>query len=643
MNRKKAKTVILVFSLFWSLLAPIFFSATAIATTEIENKEEPDHLIIPQAQIEADTNTRTNREVKAVRNDYVSINLDTNKISLLLSKTDLVTDSANVTVKTSHYSGYTLSFNIKNDYDGLKNHQDNSKTIPAITETVAAPNFPTLGWGYTFDEDSNKVFHPAPLENTTVASSSINGSQNYPLTIGARVDGSLPQGSYGNTLTFTAVANPLTVAICNPDAKTIYEAVCMQDMNSDIIASMPTGIEYQLIDVRDQKQYSIMADDMGAVMMLQNLDLDLSTGVTLTKDTTDLNSKDFWTPNITRVDDYYDIVSSNEKYNAAIENGKISADKAIMYELGDYYYTGGYHTFNYQDENNLFMPNTEGKLTYHDDKDLHECYYADGEYEGNPGFFKAYLKYSRTQWYNCDDEIVPVAVENPLGFGKYFTADSTVNPKGHIGNLYSAAAVVAVDNINDMVVKDKVEYLGNDYINTNLSTDSICPRNWHLLKPNDSKGKTDFPYYNSLTHPVRTEYATRVGREVNSQRLIIDSQMPNFDTTVGIYGQIRINEPAQLSVRCGITTNVFQIKYYASSYDYNNGNGWFTDYTYSLDNVVYLPVTDIIPKSGYEEFLGWTAQCGREKPEFAPGDTIRMDTSRSTIYLCPVFERAAIY
>ncbi len=79
--------------------------------------------------------------------------------------------------------------------------------------------------------------------------------------------------------------------LCNPSATTIAQAVCMQDMNDSIKASMTQYAEYQLRDSRDGKMYYItkMGDDN--IWMTQNLDFNLDSRIALTSENTDLNKK----------------------------------------------------------------------------------------------------------------------------------------------------------------------------------------------------------------------------------------------------------------------------------------------------------------------------------------------------------------
>ncbi|MBQ7202066.1 hypothetical protein IJS18_01595 [Candidatus Saccharibacteria bacterium] len=77
---------------------------------------------------------------------------------------------------------------------------------------------------------------------------------------------------------------------CNKSAKTITEAVCMQDMNDEVLTSMVLEQQYVLRDSRDNKTYSVVRLKDGHVWMTQNLDFDLNSNVTLTPNDTDIKS-----------------------------------------------------------------------------------------------------------------------------------------------------------------------------------------------------------------------------------------------------------------------------------------------------------------------------------------------------------------
>ncbi len=89
---------------------------------------------------------------------------------------------------------------------------------------------------------------------------------------------------------------------CNPDATSISEAVCMQDVVNDAVrSSMTLEQQYRLFDSRDGKKYYVAKLADGNVWMTQDLDFELDSIKTLTHADTDLGWVDYdenatWTP-----------------------------------------------------------------------------------------------------------------------------------------------------------------------------------------------------------------------------------------------------------------------------------------------------------------------------------------------------------
>lgn len=114
----------------------------------------------------------------------------------------------------------------------------------------------------------------------------------------------------------------------------------MQDFTSEMCGDMTQGDQVQLIDIRDDKTYWVGKLPDGNCWMTQNLDLDLSTSVTLTPDDTNVSRN--WTPSISTV------TTITESFNG---NNRGSAGRS--YDPGNIYYenTSGtdqhYHAGNY--------------------------------------------------------------------------------------------------------------------------------------------------------------------------------------------------------------------------------------------------------------------------------------------------------
>ena len=313
------------------------------------------------------------------------------------------------TIATTNYSGYTLT--AKSSKTTLD--RSGSGQLLSLASAVSQTNFSTASnttlngrWGYKpnyYNSSSNTNYRPAPsssgvtLDKTTAANLT---AKSYTIALGARVDYSLPAGSYVNdTFQLQYVANPVPYTIsfndnvdddivtnmpssitgsstspdtvtlpslipqranytfagwctvqptevaggqscpgtlyansgsygmnytvnnssvvlyatwtsnrgCNKAATTIgtgvtaTDAVCMQDINDTVIASMAQDVQHTLIDMRDGKSYFVSKLIDGKVWMTQNLDYHLDDSKTLTHHNTDLgytveNLSQTWTP-----------------------------------------------------------------------------------------------------------------------------------------------------------------------------------------------------------------------------------------------------------------------------------------------------------------------------------------------------------
>ena len=229
--------------------------------------------------------------------ESLSISLDKNELLFSLNDSTLEKKTIKVTGETNNTSGYGIWVNTGNDFDSLKNQNVFIEDeIPTLSGDTNEADFPAKSWGYS---GTSGVFTGASLLPKTVFRTSTFGETEHNFVVGVAGGDNIVSGSYFNSLVFTITANPSVIAtnvVCNPQATTISQAVCMQDMNQDIIDSLGLEEQYQLIDSRDGKSYWFAKLADGNVWMTQNLDLDLSTSMTLTSADTDLNSVASWTP-----------------------------------------------------------------------------------------------------------------------------------------------------------------------------------------------------------------------------------------------------------------------------------------------------------------------------------------------------------
>ena len=104
--------------------------------------------------------------------------------------------------------------------------------------------------------------------------------------------------------------------VCNENATSIDNAICMQDMNNAVAASMTVEQQYQLLDSRDGKKYYISKLADGHVWMTQNLNHVLDNNIALTHANTDLGWAEYdenatWTPVNSTVSDSNNWISDN--------------------------------------------------------------------------------------------------------------------------------------------------------------------------------------------------------------------------------------------------------------------------------------------------------------------------------------------
>ena len=316
------------------------------------------------------TNTDLNNTWGYIPNYYNSIANTTNYYpSSTTAATLNSTSTPNSTDGTSNPDTYTIGLGIRADY------ATNSGTYKNSTIVVSYIANPV---GYTINYDPNDGNDGADVSNMpnpnpqvgTEVSTTINLNSSTPTHSNNRytfkgwcsvepastlsedcADSSnntgtiyQPGDTYGIDKTMANVATLYALweySICNTRATTIgtntpaTDAICMQDMNDTVMSTMTQGAQYQLMDVRDNKNYYVAKMADGKVWMTQNLDLDLVADDSIIYDhsNTDLgwttnDSTATWEPStatVTTIGEY-----SNSYYNPH------------SYDPGDvYYYTSG--------------------------------------------------------------------------------------------------------------------------------------------------------------------------------------------------------------------------------------------------------------------------------------------------------------
>ena len=130
----------------------------------------------------------------------------------------------------------------------------------------------------------------------------------------------------GYSIRCVAKKSERPVMTCNKDAKNIGEAVCLQDMNPLVKASMATGEEYRLFDSRDSEQYRVAKLQDGNVWFLDNLmigkaeeieltseDTNIKEGTSFTLPTTNAWANDYETPYLEAAHKH-EITNGNEEW-----------------------------------------------------------------------------------------------------------------------------------------------------------------------------------------------------------------------------------------------------------------------------------------------------------------------------------------
>ena len=155
-----------------------------------------------------------------------SLSLSTNIISTSLipnntSGTFVASDPSTISVTTNNYTGYTLGITSSNDTDNTKlvNTDDSSIYLTSISSASTPAEFTANSWGYLpskLNSVVNTNYLPAPTTTATTldATNAANVNANtYTISLGTKVDYLLPEGTYENTFTLTAIANPVTYSI----------------------------------------------------------------------------------------------------------------------------------------------------------------------------------------------------------------------------------------------------------------------------------------------------------------------------------------------------------------------------------------------------------------------------------------------
>ena len=200
------------------------------------------------------------------------------------------TASANLTITTSSSGGYSLYFYSSNGNNSLTPlNPNNSSSISSTPTTTELDNLNNNTWGYNLSTEASTgdtaTYSTIPTSSTTPVqtkdtSTTNSANDTYTLSLGAKVDTTIPSGTYTNSLTIAIVAEPAAIS-------DLTGVTYMQDVTAEICASTAEGTKATLTDRRDDNTYTV-AKINGNCWMTQNLRL--SGGRDLTPADSDVTS-----------------------------------------------------------------------------------------------------------------------------------------------------------------------------------------------------------------------------------------------------------------------------------------------------------------------------------------------------------------
>ena len=390
-------------------------------------------------------------------------------LSVSLSSSDLVisnltpgstggSNEITVNVATNAANGYTLSATVGNnttyDTDSLVNLVDNSKVFTNLA-TNANLSFSDIEasestniWGYSYKDNTLATpdwsnYNGLPLYSSTGVTliyndNTADSTGDIDFKIAAKAGSAQASGTYSNVINFTAVPKivPLTLleSFIAHNATQYKSYFTMQGMTPEICRDAAVGSTMQLLDVRDNKFYLVakLADEN--CWMTQNLDLDLSSSIALTSETSDIDPTTYGTGIYTSETGYTrdETTGVVSWLPSTIENDVQQADTKTM----------------------EWSSNTAAAVTGWTNN-------SDSPYSADAGDRYLYTNASGNE-----------TVYTSLSACLTGTNDDTVGCEHmHLGNYYNWSAAVASNNSG--MAED-----GSSWNN------SICPKNWNLPAKN---------------------------------------------------------------------------------------------------------------------------------------------------------------
>ncbi len=279
-----------------------------ICETLTFGKDENSRSIVACADVTKGQDPPLPPTVNNVGGDF-DFNVDVNlKLSVSLSNRlvkasgingDFLRDYTTLGVSSNNHEGYIATFTTdkKSTNENATNliHDYKDSIVPTLETTTTRGDFPTGRWGYSIDDtlegDDESTYAPLvamdSLSPIQIMDVDAPGAENQDVYFAAKMDAIQPTGTYSNSVVFKVVTK-----VTPPTPTTIDEIQYMQEINDDVIASMVINQQYQKTDVRDGKKYWFVKLPNEAVIMTQNLDLELHYGDVLSGVSSDIGYGD---------------------------------------------------------------------------------------------------------------------------------------------------------------------------------------------------------------------------------------------------------------------------------------------------------------------------------------------------------------
>lgn len=225
-------------------------------------------------------------------------------------------------VYTNVRSGYEVYYSSADDETALVNSEYSDYYLNSIQAKKGIGEFSENTWGYnaaaviggSYADNSNiKFYYPIPTKTTpkrlfNVDSLGSATRDTYKVYFAAKIDDNMPEGNYVKSMMYTVVPH------ISAELQTIFDISTLQEMTAGICYNttepFATATEFtdsftndrnyiprkKLVDTRDNKEYYVTRHAGGRCWMSEDLDLELSTSVTLTSNDTNLQRGTSWTP-----------------------------------------------------------------------------------------------------------------------------------------------------------------------------------------------------------------------------------------------------------------------------------------------------------------------------------------------------------